>query len=316
VLHRIRAVVAALALSLVALPVAALPFSSLYVFGDSLVDAGNTQQLVVGLGGSDPTPAAAGYFDGRFTNGINPADVVNLAISGVNSDNSLAGGRNFAFGGARARNDGAGVPDLAAQVAQFSASVGGVANPNALYLINVGGNDVFDILAGGSAPTIISAAAAAISTSVATLHSMGAQNIIFVGVGDVGSPPSANGAEIPGRNASIALNSAIQAALPSNVIFFNTIGFFDVVSANPTLYGLPAGLLTEVSCLSGGGAPPAGPPTCNAYTFFDNTHPTTQVLQVLGNALVATVPEPGTGLLVAFGVAAIAARRRAERRAA
>jgi hypothetical protein len=80
--------------------------------------------------------------------------VVNLAISGVNSDNSLAGGRNFAFGGARARNDGAGVPDLAAQVAQFSASVGGVANPNALYLINVGGNDVFDILAGGSAPTI------------------------------------------------------------------------------------------------------------------------------------------------------------------
>jgi phospholipase/lecithinase/hemolysin len=65
-----------------------------------------------------------------------------------------------------------------------------------------------------------------------------------------------------------------------------------------------------VSCLNGGGAPPAGPPTCNAYTFFDNTHPTTQVSQVLGNALVAFVPEPGTGLLVAFGVVAMAVRRR------
>jgi phospholipase/lecithinase/hemolysin len=242
--------------------------------------------------------------------------VVNLAISGVNSDNSLAGGRNFAFGGARARNDGAGVPDLAAQVAQFSASVGGVANPNALYLINVGGNDVFDILAGGSAPTIISAAAAAISTSVATLHSMGAQNIIFVGVGDVGSPPSANGAEIPGRNASIALNSAIQAALPSNVIFFNTIGFFDVVTrqSHPVR---PAGRFAHGSELPLRAAHrrrvrrPAMP-----IPSSTNTHPTTQVLRCSGNALVATVPEPGTGLLVAFGVAAIAARRRAERRAA
>ncbi|TMA34163.1 MAG: PEP-CTERM sorting domain-containing protein [Deltaproteobacteria bacterium] len=76
------------------------------------------------------------------------------------------------------------------------------------------------------------------------------------------------------------------------------------------MYGLPAGLLTEISCLNGGGAPPAGPPACDAYAFFDNVHPTTQVLQVLGNGLVSVVPEPGTALLVAFGITAIAARRR------
>jgi hypothetical protein len=46
-------------------------------------------------------------------------------------------------------------------------------------------------------------------------------------------------------------------------------------------------------------------------------HPTTQVLQVLGDELVIfAVPEPGTGLLVAFGIAIIGARRRAGARSA
>ena len=62
--------------------------------------------------------------------------------------------------------------------------------------------------------------------------------------------------------------------------------------------------------MPGGGAPPAGPPTCDAYAFFDNTHPTTQLSQVLGARLLQAVPEPGTGLLVALGIAAIATRRR------
>jgi len=297
--------------SLLSLPGSALPFSNLYVFGDSLVDAGNTQQLVVGLGGTDPTPAAAGYFSGRFTNGITFADALNVAIEGTNSVRSLAGGDNFSFGGARARNDGTGVPDLAAQVFQFNTAHSGSADPNALYLINVGGNDIFDILSNPSqAAAITSAVVAAISTSVLTLKNMGAQNILFVGVGDVGSPPSANGLETQGRNASIALNSAIQANLPAGTTFFDTIGFYDAVNANPALYGLPVGLLTEVSCLNGGGAPPAGPPTCDAYTFFDSTHPTTQISQVLGERLIQVVPEPGTGLLLALGIAAIATRRR------
>src|SRR5262249_26053934 len=96
------------------------------------------------------------------------------------------------------------------------------------------------------------------------------------------------------------------------VLYFDTIGLTDAVNANPTAYGLPAGLLTEVSCLNGGGAAPAGPPTCEAYAFFDNLHPTTQGLQGRGHNLISFVPEPSTGLLVAFGLAGIAVRRRAE----
>jgi phospholipase/lecithinase/hemolysin len=115
--------------------------------------------------------------------------VWNIAIEGVQSDNSLSGGDNFAFGGARARNDGAGVPDLAAQVGFFNAAHPS-ADPNALYLINVGGNDIFDILSNPSqAAVIMNAAATAISTSVLTLQGLGAQHILVMGVGDVGSPP-------------------------------------------------------------------------------------------------------------------------------
>src|SRR4030095_6974926 len=98
---RIALAVFGLVLSL-SLPAAALSYSNLFVFGDSLVDTGNTQPLVVGLGGADPTPAAAGYFDGRFANGINFADVVNIADGEGSIDHRLAGGDNFAYG-ARAR---------------------------------------------------------------------------------------------------------------------------------------------------------------------------------------------------------------------
>src|SRR5262249_37294200 len=155
----------------------------------------------------------------------------------------------------------------------------------------VGGNDIFDIiLSGGKPTTITNAAVAAINSSVLPLQGIGAQHILVVGVGDVGSPPAANGGEAAGPAAAIALNSAHLASLAARAQYFDTIALTDAVAANPTFYGLPVGLITDMSCLTGGGADPAGPPTCNAYAFFDDVHPTTQVLQVLGGALVTAVP--------------------------
>jgi len=323
-MYRLRILALVAVATLLASPAGAVSIdflTNLYVFGDSLVDTGNVQDLLVSNSFGDPTPASAGYDDGRFSNGPIVTDVVNQAIEGTLAVGSRLGGDNYAYGGARARDNSAVgppltadiVPDLAAQVAEFAGDVGSVADPDALYMINVGGNDIFDaitlVLNSIDPTSTLVDAATAIATSVLTLQSYGAEHILVVGVPDVGSPPSANGAEALGRSLSESLNSLILGALPSDVMFFDTIALFDDVSADPTAYGLPTGLLTETSCL--GDLGPSDPGSaCDAYTFFDNTHPTSAVSTVLGNELVAFIPEPGTGLLVAFGCVALGIVRR------
>lgn len=297
---------------------AALSFSNLFVIGDSLVDSGNTQAAVIDQFGvaADPTPAAAGYFQGRFTNGPHFADVVNQEIEGTNSLGSLLGGDNFGFGGARARDDGDFLPDALAQTGLLLQSQGGIVDPNALYLVNVGGNDVRDIVIGGltgaARQQVIDDAVSAITSSIGLLQGAGAQNILFVGVGDVGGIPEilniGGTAPVDGRQASEDLNAAIQAALPGGVDFFDTIALFDAVAANPALFGLPANLDLTTSCVGAGQNVPD--PTCSGFAFFDDVHPSTQVAQVLGAEIVAAVPEPGTALLLMLGLAGLSATGR------
>ncbi|MBK7950597.1 MAG: SGNH/GDSL hydrolase family protein [Deltaproteobacteria bacterium] len=303
---------------LASLDASALSFTNLIVFGDSIVDQGNTQAVAVGNGFPDPAPASLGYFGGRFTNGLNPADVLNHEIEGSNSVGALVGGDNFAFGGARARDDGDFLPDLQAQTQIYLLrQAGAPIDPNTLIMINVGGNDVRDIiidnLSGTARQAVIDGAANAVASAIDALALAGAQNFLFVGVGNVGGIPEvgAFGAPIAavGRQASLDMNAAIQAVLPANAIFFDTIAWSDQLLANPALFGLPADLNTTTACLLAGAAPPAGAPTCDGYAFFDTVHPTTQVLQVLGQELVAVVPEPGTSVLILGGLAALASGR-------
>ena len=321
-LKRLRSSIAVSVLSLFVASAAsaALSYSNLFVFGDSLVDAGNTQALVLALtgGATDVTPAGAGYFSGRFTNGITFADQVNVAVEGTNTVRSGAGGDNYSYGGARARVDADFIPDVGQQVTSYLGTHPGGADPNALYLINVGGNDVRDITLGGltgpARQAVIDAAVLAIQTSVLSLQAAGAQHFVFVGVGNVGAIPEVlalgGGAPAAGTSASTDMNAAIQAALPPAVMYFDTMALSAAVAANPALYGLPAGINQTNACLTSGTPNPAGPPTCNNYVFFDSVHPTSAVSQIIGNTLIATIPEPGTAALIAFGLIAIGARRR------
>lgn len=300
---------------------AALNFSNLFVVGDSLVDAGNTQAAVLNATGGavDVTPASEGYYNGRFTNGPNFADVVNQAVEGTESVGSLFGGDNFSFGGARARDDGDTLPDALAQTGALLQSQGNILDSNALYLVNVGGNDVRDIVIGGltgaARQQVIDDAVSAITSSIGLLQGAGAQNILFVGVGDVGGIPEilnlGGTAPADGRLASEDMNAAILAALPGSVQFFDTIALFDAVAANPALFGLPANLDLTTSCVGAGANIPD--PTCSGFAFFDDVHPSTQVASVLGAEVIAAVPEPGTALLLMIGLAGLSATGRRAR---
>jgi phospholipase/lecithinase/hemolysin len=89
------AAAASLAVPVATVAAPGAPFSAIYAFGDSLTDAGNVSLATAGL-----VPVAP-YADRSFTNG--PVWVKDLAQSiGLPAiQPSLAGGTDFAYGGAQ-----------------------------------------------------------------------------------------------------------------------------------------------------------------------------------------------------------------------
>ena len=295
----------------------ALPFSNLFVFGDSIVDAGNTQALLVGDGGPDPTPAAAGYFQGRFSNGPNYADLLGQQIIGSNLTPSLAGGSNFSFGGARARDAGP-IPSLGAQFGFFNASLGGSsADSDALYLINAGGNDIRDIVQNGlgglpPAEQIIDDAVAAVINQISNLAALGADRFLVAGAGDVGAIPETlalgSDAVTVGRTYTEQFNDELLMALGMlglsiDLEFLDVLAIGDAIVADPEAFGLPADLNSTTPCLFVASDAPGGLlDGCTGFSFFDPVHPTTAVHSIIAQAAVEAIPTPSTLLLLGCGL--------------
>ena len=118
------------AVAFASLPAIAGPYSSMVVFGDSLSDAGNDAPSF----SSDRHQSRAGHYRQQlhskptvrvwcsFSNGPVWASDVATTL-GVSPLPSLAGGTNFAFGGARVATDGSGLPpSLALQQTFFLGS--------------------------------------------------------------------------------------------------------------------------------------------------------------------------------------------------
>jgi phospholipase/lecithinase/hemolysin len=202
---------------------------------------------------------------------------------------------NFAIGTARARTDGSN-PSLAFQVGAFLQKSGGVASSNALYVIQIGGNDVRDAVATAlagdfaGADAILQQAADAVASSVAALYAVGARHFLVWNVPDVGLTPTARflGASATASLATTAFNGYLQLemapmfALPGiTIVPFDATSLIDDIVANPSAFGLTNVTDACVTPLS----PPFHCQEPDDYLFWDGIHPTRAVHALIAVAV-------------------------------
>lgn len=305
-------------------------YTALYAFGDSLSDAGN---VYLATSGAQPAPP---YVAGHFSNGPTAVEDLSAGLGLGILLPSLAGGGDYAFGGAQTGATVPGpaplVPTLSQQVAQFSAKVGGAAPGTALYSVWIGNNDLLNIIGYGLVPATISfsqaqtyaqSAAAAEAAAIGTLASEGAKSFLVPLLPDLGKTPrfSAAGAVLAGAatglaqtyNAALVGDLATLGATPGeSVTVVDTFSFLDAAIANPAPVGL-----TDVTdpCYAGpytgGGSACAAP---GQYLFWDSVHPTAaghaRIAALAAADLPLSVPEPSTAALLLSGVIGLWAGRR------
>ncbi len=308
-----RALALATAATIAATPALAQRPSQLVIFGDSLTDAGNINASV----GSDFfNPVAAGYFPGRFTNGPDFTDIINDHLFGSLTTPSLLGGSNYSYGSARVVNDGDAVPDLALQLGFHFTATGGVADPDALYIINLGGNDVFGLQSGSiggfaDAAAYTTALLNTVQGSLLALSAAGASRILVTGIPNT----TATGFAVEGQ-LQARLNSIEPLLGSTELLRFSYQNFFIALASNPRSFGVAP--FTQTGNCIGNRPVIAGSIDCTGYFSFDGIHPTAQVHRALSREVAAAagiaVPEPASWAMLIAGfwlVGAMQRRRRA-----
>ncbi len=297
-------------------------YSNFYIFGDSLSDAGNTQN------GKELNDG------GRYSNGpVWNEYLATLLGMSVPTKSTLhtagetpeAGHTNFSYGGAVTNNQ---FPSL------FIPSVTKQINDETLgfrrYGTNFASNDLVAIWAGANNLILSQSltehvhyteaaeeAAQEMLTNVNSLIKFGAQNIIVFNLPDIGITPEYAGNPEGAANATLFTNTFnslyssgltnIQIASPQ--VTFTSIDIFTLfndILENPNSYGLTE---TQTTLLTAYAADPNIDQS--QYLFYDEVHPSTAMHKILANKVYQQlVPEPSTVTLSLLALTGLLARRR------
>lgn len=280
------------------------PFSNLVFIGDSLTDSGHFRPALVQAYG----PNAAML--GRFT--TNPGFVWSDWLArhyGLDATSANQGGDNHAVGGARNGVDTSGalgaIPSLATQATRHLAAGSGRADPNALYTVWGGANDLFAVTAGAPAQATIGGAVAAQVGIVAQLQAAGARYVMVPNIPDLGLTPGfrAQGAAAAGQGTalSVAFNTALYGTLAGQglrVIPLDTFSLLREITADPARWGFtnvtgtacqPQITAQSISCEPGSYVVPNAGET---YAFADGVHPTMAAHEVIADYALGVIEGP------------------------
>ena len=275
------------------------PYERIVVFGTSFSDPGNVSILV---GHSTPPsydvderllPNSAYARGGQhLTNGPTWIEQLGRSIGlGGSVQPALRTkgpqGTNYAIGASRAIPT-PGNASLALQVNLFLSDFKGVAPPDALYVIEMGANDVNDALVafseGQDGFAILAAAVASIAAHIQTLHAAGATHFLVGNVASAGQAPAVRAVDqvFPGtaalaRQVTMAFNEGLATALDQldalpgiTITRVDAFELFDRVVADPAAFGFDN---IEDPCIT----PDVPPFKCrqpDTYFYWDGVHPT------------------------------------------
>ena len=206
---------------------------------------------------------------------------------------------NYAVGGARAHDDGKNV-NLSDQVQAFLADSGGVARSDALYVIEMGSNDIRDAIvafrAGGfpAAQTVLQQALASIAQNIQVLSQAGAREFLVWLPPNVALTPAIRQLEhvTPGvaqlaTGLTQAFNAGLSAALSQlsallniNIERLDAHTLLNAIVADPQSYALNN--VTE-ACVT----PNLLPFFCEnpgEYLFWDGIHPSHAVHAIVASS--------------------------------
>ncbi|WP_269531049.1 autotransporter domain-containing protein [Chitinimonas sp. BJYL2] len=228
-------------------------YTNIYVFGDSLSDVGYYSGMPAAPGVTFPE-GNRWTIDGAKSDLYVDYLAKQFGLKSTARKPAAAGGNNYAPGGGRAT--GSDFRSLTSQVTTFLGDVGGKADPNALYVVTVGGNDMADALksalaTGNSAgaQAIATDAVSKIVTQVGALQSKGAKRIIVSNSPDIGKVPQIFNTVLGLAPASLAANLGASASVVQSLkgLAAAGIGLPDL-SGNAALV---AALSTNVSAATG-----------------------------------------------------------------